>query len=77
MQIGWTYFLHAKFERDQTDYWYRDAQTNRRIRIEGDFKTWELARELARCIKQVFQTRSILSARVSRLEATRLGRERP
>jgi hypothetical protein len=50
MQIAWTYLLHAKFERDKSDYWYRDAKTKRRIRVEGDFKTWELAR----CIKQVF-----------------------
>ncbi len=50
MQIAWTYLLHAKFERDNTDYWHRDPRTNRRIRIEGDFKTWELGR----CIKQVF-----------------------
>jgi hypothetical protein len=50
MQIAWTYLLHAKFERDKTDYWYRDPRTNRRIRIEGEFKTWELGR----CIMQVF-----------------------
>jgi hypothetical protein len=39
MQIAWTYLLHARFERDKTDDWYRDAKANRRIRIEGDFKT--------------------------------------
>jgi hypothetical protein len=50
MQIAWTYLLHAKLERDKTDYWYRDAKTNRRIRIDGDFKTFELAR----CIKQAY-----------------------
>lgn len=47
MQIAWTYLLHAQFERDKTDYWYRDANTNRRTRRLQAF-------ELARCIKQVF-----------------------
>lgn len=50
MQIAWTYLIHAKFQRDKTDYWYRDVTTKRRIRIDGDFKTWELAK----CIKHVF-----------------------
>ena len=50
MQIAWTYLLHARFERDRTDYWYRDPNSNRRIRVEGDFKTWELAR----CVRHVF-----------------------
>jgi hypothetical protein len=50
MQIAWTYMLHAKFERDGVDYWYRDTKTGRRLRIDGEFKTWELAR----CIRQLF-----------------------
>src|SRR6266496_5128989 len=28
MQIAWTYLLHAKFERDKTDYWYRHVFPN-------------------------------------------------
>lgn len=42
--------LHARFERDGADYWYRNQQTGRRVRIDGEFKTWELAR----CIRQIF-----------------------
>ena len=47
-QIAWLYLIHAKFDRDGTDYWYRDDR-GRRIKVEGDFKCWELAR----CIKEV------------------------
>ena len=50
MQIAWTYMLHAKFERDATDYWYRDVKTGRRIRVDGEFKTWELSR----CVRELF-----------------------
>jgi len=50
MHIAWTHMLHARFERDGADYWHRNEQTGRRVRIDGEFKTWELAR----CIRQVF-----------------------
>jgi hypothetical protein len=50
MQIAWLYLIHAKFDRDGTDYWYREAN-GRRVKLEdGAFKAWELAR----CIKEVF-----------------------
>lgn len=49
MQIAWLYLLHARFERDGVDFYYRDTR-GRRKRIDGDFMTWDLAR----CIKEVF-----------------------
>lgn len=49
MQIAWLYVIHAKFDRDDIDYWYRDDR-GRRIKVEGDFKCWELAK----CIKEIF-----------------------
>ncbi len=41
MQIAWTYLLHAKFTRVGTDHWYRNAATGRRLKVDGEFKTWE------------------------------------
>lgn len=49
MQIAWLYLLHAKFDRDSVDYWYRDLR-GRRVRIDDEFKTWDLAC----CIREVF-----------------------
>jgi hypothetical protein len=45
--------LHARFERDGADYWHRNQQTGRRVRVDGEFKTWELAR----CIHRSFRIR--------------------
>lgn len=46
MQIAWLYLLHARFERDGVDYWYRD-KASRRIRVDGgEFKRWDLARSI-------------------------------
>ena len=49
MQIAWLYLLQARFERDGIDFHFRDAR-GRREKVDGDFKTWDLAR----CIKEVF-----------------------
>jgi len=50
MQIAWLYLIHAQFERDGVDFWYRQ-ESGRRVKLEdGAFKAWELAR----CIKEVF-----------------------
>lgn len=46
MQIAWLYLLHARFERDGVDYWYRD-RAGRRQRVDGaEFKRWDLARSI-------------------------------
>ena len=50
MQIAWTYLSHAKFEREKMNYWHSDEKTGRRVRVDGEFKTWELAK----CIKELF-----------------------
>lgn len=49
MQIAWLYLLQARFERDGVDFYFRDTR-GRRQRIDGEFKTWDLAR----CIREVF-----------------------
>jgi hypothetical protein len=49
MQIAWLYLLQARFERDKVDFYFR-ASSGRREKIDGEFKTWELAR----CIREVF-----------------------
>lgn len=41
---AWLYMLHARFERDRVDfrYWHR----HRLVRVDGEPKTWDLARGL-------------------------------
>jgi hypothetical protein len=49
MHIAWTYLFQAQFERDGTDYHYRDPKSPRRyLRIDGERKAWELER----CVTQ-------------------------
>ena len=49
MIIAWTSLLHAYFEREKVNYFYRE-ENGRYKRIDGDKKAWELLE----CIKQVF-----------------------
>lgn len=50
MNISWLYLLHAKFARDGLDYRYRQADGRRFERVDGEIKTWELAR----CVREAF-----------------------
>jgi len=49
MIIAWTSLLHAYFEREKVNYFYKE-NNGRYKRIDGDKKAWEL---LA-CVKQIF-----------------------
>lgn len=42
MNMAWLYMLHARFERDGIDFRYWDG--HRLVRVDGEPKTWELAR---------------------------------
>jgi len=47
MHLAWLYLLHAEFLRDDVDYRYWETRPDRRrclVRVDGDPKTWELAR---------------------------------
>lgn len=47
MHLAWLYLLHAELLRDGTDfrYWEARADARRRlVRLDGEPKTWELAR---------------------------------
>lgn len=44
MHIAWRYLLHAEFERDGVDYYYRDKGGRRFLRVDGEKKSWELER---------------------------------
>jgi hypothetical protein len=48
MHMAWQLLLHARFERDHVDYRYWDGR--KLERIDGDVKTWDLAR----CLREVF-----------------------
>ncbi len=43
MHLAWLYLLHARFVRDEVDF--RCRRDNGRVeRVDGEIKTWELAR---------------------------------
>jgi hypothetical protein len=46
MHLAWLYLLHAEFTRDRIDfrYWDDRARPRRIHRVDGEPKTWELAR---------------------------------
>jgi hypothetical protein len=47
MHLAWLYLLHAEFVRDDVDFRYWETRADRRrclVRVDGDPKTWELAR---------------------------------
>jgi hypothetical protein len=49
MHVAWLYLLHARFIRDGIDFRYPDRSHPRRfVKVDGDFKRWELAR----CVKE-------------------------
>ena len=47
MHLAWLYLLHARFRRQGTDYQYR-LPNGRIDRIDGEPRTWELAR----CVRE-------------------------
>lgn len=49
MHMAWLYLHHARFLRDGVDYRYR-KDNGRFFRVDGEVKTWELAR----CLRQAF-----------------------
>ncbi len=44
MHMAWLYMLHAQFIRDGIDFRYREKDGRRLVRVDGEPKTWELAR---------------------------------
>lgn len=50
MHLAWLYLLHASFLKDGVDYRYRQSDGRRLIRVDGEPKTWELAR----CVREAF-----------------------
>ncbi len=53
MHVAWLYMLHARFTRDAVDYAYRQPN-GRFVRVDGEVKTWELAR----CLREAFADES-------------------
>jgi Domain of unknown function (DUF3644) len=53
MHMAWLYLHHARFLRDGVDYRYRH-DNGRFVRVDGEIKTWELAR----CLREAFPTDS-------------------
>lgn len=51
MTIAWTALFHAIFERDRIKYYYRQKNSIRYVKIDGDRKTWELDK----CVKEYFK----------------------
>lgn len=51
MHMAWLYLHHARFLRDGVDYRYRQ-DNGRFVRVDGEVKTWELAR----CLREAFPT---------------------
>lgn len=49
MHLAWLYLLHARFQRDGVDFRYR-GPNGRFTRVDGEPKTWELAR----CVEERF-----------------------
>jgi hypothetical protein len=45
MHLAWVYMLHARFQRDGIDFRYH-GKGRRLERIDGEVKTWDLARSL-------------------------------
>jgi hypothetical protein len=83
MHVAWLYLCHAKFTRDGVDYRYR-SPNGHFVRVDGDIKTWELARCLdeaipdptnpARCNIEFFiRVRNKIEHRYEELLATALA----
>ena len=58
MVIAWTSVLHAVFQRESVDYFYKDSEGKHEL-IEGDLKAWELSQ----CVKRYYsgQTNPIVN----------------
>ncbi|HVM14409.1 MAG TPA: DUF3644 domain-containing protein [Egibacteraceae bacterium] len=50
MHLAWLYLLHAQFVRDGVDFRYREKGGRRFVKVDGEPKTWELAR----CLEEAF-----------------------
>jgi hypothetical protein len=44
MHLAWLYLLHAEFQKGGTNYFYREADSSRYIKVDGERKAWELHR---------------------------------
>ena len=51
MTIAWTSLFHAIFERKKIKYYHKKKNSNRYVKIDGEYKTWELAD----CLKVYFK----------------------
>lgn len=51
MCIAWTSLLHAIFRKQRIHPWHRKPGSTRYVKIDGDYKTWELAE----CLKQFYR----------------------
>jgi hypothetical protein len=50
MHLAWLYLLHARFTRDNVEYRYRRVDQPRFfVRVDGEYKRWELARCAQEC----------------------------
>jgi hypothetical protein len=59
MNLAWLYLHHAKFVHEKVDFRYRKAN-GRLERIDGEVKTWDLAR----CLRETFPDNSPVRANV-------------
>ena len=50
MVVGWTALFHAIFLRRKIKPFYREKDSNRFVKLDGDYKAWELAE----CARQYF-----------------------
>lgn len=51
MTIAFTALFHAVFEKNKIKYFHRKRNSNRYLKIDGEFKAWELTD----CVKQYFK----------------------
>lgn len=47
MHMAWLYLLHAEFERNKINYYYREKNSPRYIRVDGERKSWDLKKCVA------------------------------
>lgn len=51
MHLAWLYLLHAHFHKEGIDYRIRKPNSNRFVKIDGEPKTWDLAK----CVTEHWQ----------------------
>jgi len=50
MHLAWLYLLQAEFTKAGIDYRYREQDGRRFVRVDGEPKTWELAK----CVRETW-----------------------